>query len=229
MIATKIIKTILICIAFELAILPGFCLMRTFAQARFIPSESMAPTLQIGDRIVLENVSRFTGKLVERGSIVVFYPPPIELAGKDLSFDPLTVLGRATGFPFLPYEPAFVKRIIGVEGDTIRIEQGKGVFVNDKLIDEPYVSEPANYELDTMADIGGRATDGSRIQPYKDDTKPIVVPKGMMFVLGDNRNNSEDSRVFGFVATDRIIGRAWFMFLPHMAYIHAPAWTRPRE
>src|ERR1700737_3687241 len=74
----------------------------SLAEARYIPSSSMEPTLQINDRLLVEKVSGHFGKKIQRGDILVFYPPPIELGGQDLKNDPLTVLGRLTGLPFLP-------------------------------------------------------------------------------------------------------------------------------
>src|SRR5580658_7157630 len=113
-----------------------------FAEARYIPSSSMEPTLQINDRLLVEKVSGHLGKKIERGDILVFYPPPIELGGHDLRYDPLTVLGRLTGLPFLPYEPAFIKRVVGLPGDHIRIQHGQGVFINGQLLDESaYIKE----------------------------------------------------------------------------------------
>ncbi len=100
------------------------------AEARYIPSSSMEPTLQINDRLLVEKWSGHLGKPIKRGDILVFYPPPIEMGGKDLSNDPLTVLGRLTGLPFLPNEPAFIKRVIGLPGDHLRIQRGLGVFIN---------------------------------------------------------------------------------------------------
>ena len=99
----------------------------TIAEARFIPSGSMEPNLNIQDRVLVEKVGTVFGREVQRGDILVFYPPPIELGGQDLKNDPLTVLGRLTGLPFLPYEPAFIKRTIGLPGDHIRIQHGVGV------------------------------------------------------------------------------------------------------
>ena len=99
------------------------------AEARYIPSSSMEPTLQINDRLLVEKVSGHLSKPFKRGDILVFYPPPIEMGGHDLSNDPLTVLGRLTGLPFLPYEPAFIKRVIGLPGDHIRIARNQEAFL----------------------------------------------------------------------------------------------------
>jgi signal peptidase I len=187
-----------------------------FAEARYIPSSSMEPTLQINDRLLVEKVSGHLGKKIERGDILVFYPPPIEMGGHDLNNDPLTVLGRWTGLPFLPYEPAFIKRVIGLPGDHLRIQAGQGVFINGQMLDESgYIKEPPNYNLNVMGEIGGRATDGSVIRPYGDPERmnePIIVPAGCLFMMGDNRNNSEDSHVWGFLDEKRIVGRACLLF-----------------
>lgn len=185
------------------------------AEARYIPSSSMEPTLQINDRLLVEKVSGHLGKPIQRGDILVFYPPPIEMGGQDLRNDPATILGRLTGLPFLPYEPAFIKRVIGLPGDHIRVQKGIGVFINGELLDESlYTKERPNYDLNTMGDIGGRSSTGGLIRPYEGNParEPIIVPAGHLFMMGDNRNNSEDSHVWGFLDQKRVIGRAWLLF-----------------
>jgi signal peptidase I len=186
------------------------------AEARFIPSSSMEPTLQIGDRLLVEKVSGHLKRPIRRGEIIVFYPPPAEMGGHDLSNDPLTVLGRLTGLPFLPYEPAFIKRVIGLPGDRIRVQKNVGVFINDQLLDEsPYVKEKPQYDLNALGDIGNRSYHGNDLRPYKDPryaASAIVVPEGHLFVMGDNRNNSEDSHMWGFLDQKRVIGRACLLF-----------------
>ncbi len=185
------------------------------AEARYIPSSSMEPTLQINDRLLVEKVSGHLGKPIQRGDILVFYPPPIELGGHDLSNDPLTVLGRLTGLPFLPYEPAFIKRVIGLPGDEIRIARNQGVFINGQLLPESsYIKEPPAYDLNVLGDIQGRSNTTDSIRPYGDSQakEPIIVPTGHLFMMGDNRNNSEDSHVWGFLDQNRVIGRACLLF-----------------
>lgn len=199
------------------------------AEARFIPSSSMEPTLQIGDRLLVEKISGHLHRPIRRGEIIVFYPPPSEMGGKEISNDPLTVFGRLTGLPFLPYEPAFIKRVIGLPGDRIRVQKNVGVFINDQLLDEsPYVKEKPQYDLNTLGDIGIRNYHGVDLRPYKspaDAVTPIVVPAGHLFVMGDNRNNSEDSHMWGFLDDKRIIGRAcllfWRLFSPPR-YLEGP-------
>lgn len=186
-------------------------------EARFIPSSSMEPTMQIGDRLLVEKVSGWLHQPIQRGEIIVFYPPPEQMHdGKDLSYDPMHVLGRLTGLPFLPYEDAWIKRVIGLPGDTIRVQKGVGVYVNDQLLDEsPYVKERPNYSLNVMGDIGMRDYHGLDMRPYKLsklEQEPIVVPPHRLWVMGDNRNNSQDSHVWGFLKEDRVIGRACLIF-----------------
>ncbi len=186
------------------------------AEARYIPSSSMEPTLQINDRILVEKISGHLQKPYQRGEVLVFYPPPSEMPDrKDLSYSPDHVLGRLTGLPFLPYEPAFIKRVIGLPGDTLQVVKGVGVKINGQFLDEPYIKEKPNYDLRTMGDIGmtGRmAYDGRPQISAEEAGQPIVIPKGKLFMMGDNRNNSQDSHVWGFLDQDRVIGRAFLVF-----------------
>jgi signal peptidase I len=183
----------------------------TLAELRYIPSGSMEPTFLVNDRILVEKVSGWTMQPIRRGEILVFYPPPIELGGKDLSMSPLNILGRLTGLPFLPIDTAYIKRVIGVPGDQIKIEDGV-VYINDQPLPEPYKAEKPAYNLHVLGDIGGRNSVGDYIKPYGDSTEPIIVPPNSLFMMGDNCNNSEDSHVWGFVDQKRVIGKACLMF-----------------
>ncbi len=157
----------LIAIALVLALV-----IRTFvAEPRYIPSDSMVPTLHTGDRLVVEKIS-YLFHPPEFGDIIVFQPPP-EL--------------QRRGYP---KDQAFIKRIIGRPGEIIRIAGGK-VYLNGKPLQEDYIAEPPN-------------------QPFP----PIKVPQGEFFVMGDNRNDSNDSRYWGFLPQKNIIGRAVFRFWP---------------
>lgn len=89
-----------------------------------------------------------------------------------------------------PDGESYVKRLIAVEGDVISIKDGV-LFINRKKMDEPYVKEA-----------------------WSGDMMEVTVPDGHFFVMGDNRNNSEDSRVFGFVPNENYIGAAVFQVLP---------------
>jgi signal peptidase I len=146
--------------------------IRTFvAEPRYIPSESMVPTLEVGDRLIVEKLSYY-GHLPHRGDIVVFAPPP-QLQEQGYQAD-----------------QAFIKRVIGVPGDTVSVENGR-VFVNRELLTEAYIAEQPNYPM-----------------------SPIVVPPDSLFVMGDNRNNSNDSHIWGFLPTANVVGHACFRFWP---------------
>lgn len=136
-------------------------------QTFYIPSSSMEPTLQIRDFILVNKfIYRFHPPA--RGDIMVFIPPAEAHAdGKD-----------------------YIKRIIGVGGDTVKVESGK-VYRNGKALDEPYIAES----------IFG-------------DFPEVKVPEDCFFAMGDNRNNSEDSRFWGFVPRKNVIGKAFVIFWP---------------
>lgn len=156
-----------------LAIALGLALLiRLFvAEPRFIPSDSMLPTLKIGDRLVVEKVS-YRLHPPERGDIIVFEPPQA-----------LQERG------YLP-DQAFIKRVIGQPGQQIEVHNGR-VYADGQPLPEPYILQPPKY-----------------------DWGPAIVPNDQYFVMGDNRNNSNDSHVWGFLPRQNIIGRAFFRFWP---------------
>lgn len=141
------------------------------AEPRFIPSNSMVPTLFIGDRLVVEKVS-YHFHPPRAGDIVVFQPP---------------VLLQRQGYS---KDQAFIKRVIGTPGDVVAVAEGQ-VYVNQEPLDEPYILEPPQYNWG-----------------------PYPVPDRTVLVFGDNRNDSNDSHVWGFLPQRNIIGRAWVRFWP---------------
>lgn len=148
-------------IALALAIVIRYFLFEPFV----IPSGSMEPTLQPGDRII---VSKLSYRLSEpqREDIVVFrYPPNPRLV--------------------------YIKRLVAVGGDTVEIADNR-LYINGKPVPEPYLPE------------------GS----YMHDFGPVEVPPGNFLVLGDNRNNSEDSRVWGLLPEENVLGKAMLLFWP---------------
>lgn len=175
---------VLLLIAFGLAFL-----LRTFVvQVFYIPSESMVPTLEVDDRIVVEKISYlFDGP--DRGDVVVFAG---EAGFPTTSESGVQRVIRGVG-QFLGVVPVdardLVKRVIGLPGDTVELAEGQ-VSVNGVALDEPYAV------LDS-------------------DTGTYEVPEGQLFVLGDNRNNSADSRSsLGFVDLDDVVGRAVLKIWP---------------
>lgn len=170
-----------------------------FGELRLIPSESMLPGLQINDRLVIERMTRWV-RPYQRGDVLVFYPPMTQLKN-----DPWSVLLRLTGFSGLIYKKeeyidvAYIKRLIGMPGDLVNVKPGYGVFVNGKMLNEPYVNEIANS--------------CTRVRPDP-VCGPVKVPPHSYYMMGDNRNLSLDSRYWGFAAEDRVIGRAVFRIWP---------------
>ncbi|MGP1371567.1 MAG: signal peptidase I [Almyronema sp.] len=140
------------------------------AEARYIPSGSMEPTLQINDRLVVEKVSYYFN-VPERGDIVVFWPP------ENL-------------FPAGGRRDAFIKRVIGLPGETVEVNGGQ-VYVDNRALTEDYIKAPPDYQWG-----------------------PETVPPEHYLVLGDNRNSSFDSHSWGFVPQENIIGRAVVRFWP---------------
>lgn len=183
-----------------LFVLVFLILIKSFlGELRLIPSESMLPDLQINDRLVIERVTRWT-RPYERGDILVFYPPMSQLKK-----DPVSLFLRWTGFSGLIYKKddyidvAYIKRLIGLPGDTVNVRPGDGVYVNGEKLNEPYVNEIA--ETCTLV----------KPEPY---CGPIKVPPGQYYMMGDNRNQSLDSRYWGFARDERVIGRAVFRIWP---------------
>jgi signal peptidase I len=147
-------------------------LLRIFvAEPRFIPSNSMEPTLHIGDRLLVEKVS-YRLHPPRFGDIVVFQPPP-QLA--DYGYT---------------HKQAFIKRVIGTPGETVVVAHQQ-VFIDGTPLPEEYILEPPEYEM-----------------------LPLDVPPGTVFVMGDNRNDSNDSHVWGVLPEANIIGVARFRFWP---------------
>ena len=176
-----------------------------FIEARYIPSESMVPTLQINDRLIIEKVTKNLRMLgfkfpIKRGDILVFYPPPEATRGKDLHYDPISLFARWTGLPFLPQDDAYIKRVVGLPGDVIEVKRNEGVYINGRLLLESYVNEPPDYNLSDLKDI--------MVYRIQGKSGKIVVPRGYLFLMGDNRNRSQDSHVWGFLDERRIVGRA---------------------
>jgi signal peptidase I len=163
--------------------------LRAFvAQAFSIPSASMSPQLLVGDRVV---VSKLAYGLHEpkRGDIVVFDCPPRAGCLDREDDSPLVVRGlhgllEAVGLR-APSTEEYIKRVVALAGERVEGRGGE-VFVDGKRLVEPYLPESA-----TTSDFG-----------------PEVVEEGELWVLGDNRANSSDSRVFGAIEQDTVVGRA---------------------
>jgi len=182
---------VLVVAAFALALL-----IKTFVlQAFYIPSGSMMPTLEVGERILVEKVTYLFAE-PQRGDVVVFErslnpdAPPPPTADDSVFDDVVNAFKSLFGFP-TGGEQDFVKRVMAIGGDTIEGREGV-VYVNDVPVEEPYLPQ-------------GIVTT---------DFPPQRVPSGQIFVMGDNRGNSDDSRSFGPVDVDEVVGEAFLSIWP---------------
>jgi signal peptidase I len=177
-------------LAFELlwlvpvAVIAALLIKSFVFQAFYIPSGSMEPTLNIGDRVLVNKLS-YDLHDVHRGDIVVFAAPP---------------LARGNGIDDL------VKRVIGLPGDTVTYSGGS-VLINGHRLDEPYLRPSATTEVEGNA-VPPNCGAPANGQPG------CVVPKGRLFVLGDNRPQSKDARVFGSISESSIVGRVFVRIWP---------------
>ena len=168
--------------------------MRLIMPAVVVDGVSMVPSLQ-NNQHLLENrlayvhfdtggTRHYLFRAPKRGDIVVIDPP-------------------------VPHDKPFIKRMIGLPGDTILIRDGK-VSVNGVALDERYISDVPHYT-------------------YPSDGRPYTLGADEYFVLGDNRNASEDSHFFGPIHSTAIMGRTWISFWPlkDLGFLHRPAYPIP--
>lgn len=199
--------------------------MRTFLEARYIPSTSMAPSFVPNDRLVIEKSEKVFGKDYKRGDVIVFYPPKIwSVTGANTSIP--GILGELTGLPYFPREICFIKRVVGVPGDVIKIVQGEGLYLNGKLQEESaYTQGKPLRSVVAFSDIGGYDIDNKLIEPYKSvdlHQQEIVVGKDQLFVLSDDRAVETDSRTYGPIGRNSVIGRAVYKVWPNFSAIGRP-------
>jgi|SRR5579872_378687 len=154
-------------------------LITFIARTYYIPSESMVPTLKVSDVLLVDKIAYRVHKPSE-GDVVVFVPP-------------------------IPSPDDFIKRVIGTPGDNVRIRGGT-VYVNGIALTEPYIAQKPFYDLE-IRNYGIYVNDGAwhaldpgvaNIPPKSQWTAPDRIPPHCYLMLGDNRNNSDDSHLWGF-------------------------------
>lgn len=177
------------------------------AQATQVPTESMKPTILVGDHFFLDKIAFSANypvvlrpylprRSVNRGDIVAFKSP---------------VDGN------IP----FVKRVIGIPGDTVMLRD-KNLYLNGKKLEEPY-----KIHVDsTIYEEDGWTPEELKV---RDNYGPITVPSDSYFVMGDNRDNSNDSRYWGFIARDEIIGKPLFIYWSYEGDPYVPGEMSIRE
>jgi signal peptidase I len=177
------------------ALVIAFVIKTFVAQAFFIPSGSMIPQLEVGDRVV---VSKLAYRLHDphRGDVVVFDAPSSTALSDGLSDEtalPLKVIRgvmQSIGLS-APSTQEYIKRVVGLPGETVEGRQGR-VYVDGKELVEPYLP----------------------LGPTTRDFPPVTLGDNELWVMGDNRENSSDSRVFGPVDESTVVGRAFVRVWP---------------
>jgi signal peptidase I len=157
----KILREVGITILIAVAV---FVLIQLTVQSYVVVMSSMEPNIHDGECIMVNKVS-YHSSGPQRGQVIVFDPP-------------------------FESEHPFIKRVIGLPGETVEIKDGK-VFIDGIPLEEEYIMAPPNYTMTARE-----------------------VPENQYFVLGDNRNNSTDSHTGWTVPRDNIIGKAWFIYWP---------------
>lgn len=216
-----IVETALI-VAFALLI--AFLIQWLLVKPYKIPSPSMVPTLDVGQRVLVNRVEGRFGT-PERYDVMVFNPPP----GSDQqqcgiadgekfgdppqtyvapSFEGITEEGaEANDYMACPVanpgkqKQAYIKRVVGLPGDRIKIIEGH-VYIDGKELNEPYI-----YDQDTCEDAGPSSLTCTFAREF-------TIPEGMYFMMGDNRNNSDDSRFWGPIPEENFVGEAFATYWP---------------
>lgn len=170
-----------------------------------VKMSSMKPTLIENQRLILNRWTRTTHQVPERGDIITLEAPSDKLVDID---DTDNVVARYDNEPtnwfskFTYYfleigKESYIKRVIALPGEHLEIKDGK-VYINGEELDEPYLKDNV---ITTAGDVNN---------PFYD----LVVPENCIFVMGDNRAGSTDSRAFGCVPLDKIEGTVWIRFWP---------------
>ncbi len=171
-----------------------------------VQNVSMYPTLIEDQRLILDRTVRTFHRELNRGDIVTFESPSkINISQAEANFD--NPIARYENEPkrlwdkFVYYvlelnKNSFIKRVIGLPGEHVKIENGK-VYINGEELEEPYLKEG----VETTFEPNGVYLD-------------IIVPEGCLFLMGDNRSKSADSRAFGCVPFEKIESRVLFRFWP---------------
>ena len=208
--------------AFAVALVLALFIRTFIVQAFKIPSGSMENTLLIGDHLLVNkfiygiqfpfsDTRYFTLRHPKEGDVIVFEFPE-DTRNPNLSFW---------------QRKDFIKRVIGTPGDTVAVRD-KEVYVNGKPLDLPQAIHKDPGEIIGDSEIC-RGTDSfPRPQYCRDFMPPIKVPKGMYFVMGDNRDRSYDSRFWGFVPEANIKGKAFIKYWSWDSEDNVPLWDRVR-
>ncbi len=181
-------------------LIPVFLIRSFFYEPFSIPGASMSPTLNIGDNIIVKKVGYGTygtygvsvlntdiseDKLLERGKVYVFYPPHTKIP--------------------------FVKRLIAIPGDTVEVSNGQILLNGQELSKEFIYSNNSGKVYKESLDANSYSIQRFNYHPQY-DTEKITLPEKSYFFMGDNRDKSSDSRVWGLVSSSSILGEVVYIF-----------------
>lgn len=183
----RVVSTVL---SLLIGIATAWALQAFVIKPYLIPSESMTPTLSVGERVLVERLDRNP----QYGDVIVFYPP-VAASEQEGCAGPIFPGELCSESKKDKSSQPFIKRVAGLGGDWIQIKGGR-LYRNDVLIDEPWAT----------ACSGGKGECTF--------TDKIVVPPGEVFVLGDNRDGSYDSRFWGTLPEEWIVGKAVWTYWP---------------
>ena len=171
-----------------------------------VQQQSMQTTFMPGDRLILSRLTKTANGTYERGDIITFEAPSTTLVSSaNVNYDypvaeynnkPKGLWSKFVYYVLEINKTSYIKRVIGVAGDHIEIRDGK-VYLNGQKLEEDYLDE-------------GVTTNMGQYGVFSD----IVVPEGYVFVMGDNRDHSTDSRAFGCIPVEKIEGKVWIRFWP---------------
>ena len=193
-----------------------------------IPSGSMYPTLEVGDYLFVSKYTYGYSRYSFPGGIIPF---------EGRIWADMPKRGDIVVFKFpVDNKTDFIKRVIGLPGDTIEVKRGR-LYINNQMVEreevgdytvDEFVIRPENYTEYTETLPEGfkhNILEVSDYEPQVDNTTKATVPEGHIFVMGDNRDRSDDSRVsVGFVPVENLVGKARFLFFSHN---DKGAWYKP--
>lgn len=197
-----------------LAVLAALGIRSLFIEPYNIPSSSMVPTLLVGDYLFITKY--------DYGYSKHSFPLSLPLVPKGRIFASIPKRGDVVVFKVpTDNKTDYIKRVIGLPGDTVQMKQGR-LYINNQLVERTFVN------TETYATEGGvhqytryieTLPNGKQHFIYErsddmqvDDTPPVFIPQGYYFMMGDNRDNSSDSRFFGVVPFENLEGKARFLF-----------------
>ena len=194
----------------------GYCIIIAVALAllvryyigtpTIVQQQSMQTTFMPGDRLILSRITKTANGTYKRGDIVTFEAPSTTLVSSanvnyeypvaEYKYQPKGLWNKFVYYVLEMNKTSYIKRIIAVEGDHIEIKDGN-VYLNGQKLEETYLDQ-------------GIITNLGQYGTFSD----VVVPKGYVFVMGDNRDHSTDSRCFGCIPVSKIEGKVWIRFWP---------------